>query len=124
NAAGNADLLKVEGKATLESGSSVNVLTEPGFYEEGKEYIILTAEDGVSDEYDELTASQLVFLDPSLAYNPDNVVLSFERNDVAFEDFADTRNQRAAATGAESAAGTALAGAMTSLDKRSAGDAF
>src|SRR5699024_249515 len=68
NAAGNADLLKVEGKATLESGSSVNVLTEPGFYEEGKEYIILTAEDGVSGEYDELTASQLVFLDPSLAY--------------------------------------------------------
>ncbi|MGN6463791.1 MAG: autotransporter outer membrane beta-barrel domain-containing protein, partial [Pseudolabrys sp.] len=96
-----ADLLNITGTATIQSGTTVNVLPAPGLYTVGYRYTILTAAGGRTGTYDNLVYNA-PFLDLSLAYDPNNVFLDVTRSSVAFSQVAQTPNQIAAAGGAES----------------------
>jgi outer membrane autotransporter protein len=82
------DLIRVTGTADL--GGTLEITNAPDRYRALT--TILTATQ-VTGEFDELVAS-FPFLDAELAYTATSVGLSLERNDVAFEDVARTRNQR------------------------------
>jgi outer membrane autotransporter protein len=98
-----SDLVHVTGTAHLGNAMVVHVGLA-GTYDLGAQYTILTADDGLDDAFLDgvTTVSESLFVDPALSYDDNNVYLEFDRNDVAFGDFAGTRNQRAAAAGAES----------------------
>lgn len=82
NAAGQADRITATGTALL-TGGLVQVLAEQGDYALSTRYVILTAQGGVGGTFSSLT-SNLAFLTPRLTYEPNNVVLTLARNDVAF----------------------------------------
>lgn len=96
-----ADLLNITGTATIQSGATVNVLPASGLYAVGSRYTILTATGGRTGTYDNLVYNA-PFLGLSLAYDPNNVFLDVTRSSVAFSQVAQTPNQSAAASGAES----------------------
>ncbi len=75
--AGTADRIAATGKATL-SGGTVRVLAEDGSYRPATSYRILTAENGVDGRFANVT-SNFAFLTPSLAYDPNQVVLTLIR---------------------------------------------
>lgn len=77
NPAGSGDLLSVSGTATLDGGS-VAVTGVDGDYEVSTDYSILTADGGVSGEFDDV-AVNLTFLTPSLSYTANGVILSVNR---------------------------------------------
>ncbi|MEO8014304.1 MAG: autotransporter domain-containing protein, partial [Polaromonas sp.] len=99
---GRSDQLRVSGVAALQGGS-VSVLTS-GNFQPSTSYSILTANGGVSGQFAGAT-TDMAFLQPFLTYSPQNVTLRLQRNDVSFQDIAQTPNQRAAA-GAVAALGT------------------
>ena len=99
---GRSDQLRVSGVATLQGGS-VSVLAS-GNFQPSTSYSILAASGGVSGQFGGAT-TDLAFLEPFLTYSPQTVTLRLQRNDVRFQDIAQTPNQRAAA-GAVSALGT------------------
>ncbi|KAF1714686.1 hypothetical protein CSC74_15665 [Pseudoxanthomonas yeongjuensis] len=122
NADGQADLLVVDGVATLD-GSTL-VLAQSGNWMPRTDYTILTAGGGVSGEFDSATSS-LLFLDPILGYGANTVTLSLQRNDTAFASAARTRNQRATAAAADGLDwGNTAYVALTTLDADSAPPAF
>ncbi len=82
NAAGQGDKIVASGVATL-SGGTVQVLAENGNYAEATRYVILTANGGVTGRFGTVTSS-LVFLEPSLAYDSQNVVLTMTRTATSF----------------------------------------
>lgn len=107
NVASPVDLIEVSGKARLEGGS-VNVLAANGSYMPFTTYTILTAAGGREGEFTSVT-DNLAFLDPSLGYDDNNVYLTLARNDIDFETYGRTANQRSASRGLESlGAGNAL----------------
>ena len=91
---GRSDQLRVSGAATLQGGK-VSVLAS-GNFPPSTSYTILAASGGVSGQFAGVT-TDLAFLDPFLTYSPQNVMLRLQRNDVRFQDVAQTPNQRAAA---------------------------
>jgi outer membrane autotransporter protein len=95
---GQSDLLAVDGSATLAGGTVVVAID--GDWKPRTDYTILTADGGVDGSFDS-AASNLTFLDVVLDYTADSVLLSLQRNDVAFASFAGTRNQRATAAAAD-----------------------
>lgn len=114
NAAGESDLLKVSGKATL-AGGTVNVESAPGDYAAIDRYTILTADGGVTGEFSTLTAD-FEFLAPTLTYDADNVYLQLTRNNVNFDNVATNNNQTAVADAAQSlGAGNGLYDALAGL---------
>jgi autotransporter-associated beta strand protein len=122
DADGHADLLAIDGSATLD-GSAL-VLAQQGDWKPRTDYTILTAGGGVSGEFGSATSS-LLFLDPTLAYGANAVTLSLLRNDIAFESAARTRNQRATAAAADGLGwDNAAYVALTTLDADSAPQAF
>lgn len=101
------DLIEVSGTAYLEGGL-VNVLAADGSYMPFTTYTILTATIGVEGEFADVT-DNLAFLDPSLNYDDNNVYLTLARNDIDFESYGRTANQRATSRGIDSlGAGNAL----------------
>ncbi|WP_266168891.1 autotransporter-associated beta strand repeat-containing protein [Dyella subtropica] len=96
---GSSDQIAVNGKATI-LGGNVAVLAQAGHWGPGTHYTLLTANQGVSGQFDGIS-SNLAFLTPMLSYSANAVNLFLERNDVALTNFATTRNQRAVATGIE-----------------------
>lgn len=119
-----ADLLNITGTATIQSGATVNVLPAPGLYTVGYRYTILTAAGGRTGTYDTLTYNA-PFLDLALAYDANNVFLDVTRSSVAFSQVAQTPNQRAAASGAESlGAGSAVYNGVIGLSAADAQRAF
>lgn len=92
DAAGNTDLLNVTGTATL-FGGSVQVIPEDGDYQPSTDYTILKA-GTIIGTFDSVS-STLAFLDPTLSYTSNEVMLRLDRNDQSFASVAGTSNQQA-----------------------------
>src|SRR5690606_21290915 len=90
-----SDLVHVGGIAHLGQASVVHLGLD-GTYDLASVYTILTADGGLDGAFDGVTSS-FIFLDPFLTHDDNSVYLQFARNSVAFDDLAQTRNQRAAA---------------------------
>lgn len=106
---GRSDRLNVAGKAIL-LGGVVTVATENGTGTLSpaetlalldKSYTILTTASGVAGRFDAATPNYY-FIGASLAYTSEDVSVSLGRNNVAFADVGQTKNQKAAASGIES----------------------
>jgi outer membrane autotransporter protein len=95
NAAGQSDKIVATGTATL-AGGTVQVLAENQAYARQTRYTILTANGGVTGTFAGVT-SNLAFLTPTLSYDPNDVFLTLNRNDITFASVAQTPNQRAVA---------------------------
>lgn len=113
---GRSDLLQSTGAAVLNGGevavsleNSGNLLSESQVHSLlGKQYSILTAQQGISGHFDSVQPNYL-FLGTTLSYQPNQVILSVGRSATAFADLAQTANQRAVATAADTlAAGNPL----------------
>ncbi|MGV0876151.1 autotransporter domain-containing protein [Martelella sp. FLE1502] len=118
-----ADLIAATGTATLSGGDVVHIGFD-GVYASESEYTILTADGGVSGAFDGVTTT-LAYLDPMLDYTANSVLLRLMRNGSAFERYAQTPNQRAAAYGVESlGAGNSVYDAIVGLQATDAPQAF
>ena len=118
---GRSDLLQVSSAATLQGGR-VSVRAS-GNFQSITSYVILAANGGVSGQFSGAT-TDMAFLDPFLTYTPQNVTLRLQRNDVSFQNVAQTSNQRVAA-GAVSALRTGpLFGAVVQQSAANARTAF
>ncbi|MGI6855032.1 autotransporter domain-containing protein [Mesorhizobium sp. 1B3] len=97
-----SDKVVVVGTATIKGGTVAHI-GYSGTYKPLSTYRILEAGMGLSGAFGQVT-SDFAFLVPELIYNYNafTVDLSLARNDIDFAAKASTRNQRAAATGAES----------------------
>lgn len=113
---GRSDLLQSTGAAVLNGGevavsleNSGNLLSENQVHSLlGKQYSILTAQQGISGHFDSVQPNYL-FLGTTLSYQPNQVTLNVGRSATAFADLAQTANQRAVATAADTlAAGNPL----------------
>ena len=119
-----SDLINVTGAATIQGGTTVNVVVTPGFYTLGKRYTILTASLGVTGQYTTLTDNG-PFVDFQLASDPNNIYLDVIRSSVSFQQVAQTPNQKAAASGLETLpTGNAVFNAAIMLDAPNALRAF
>jgi outer membrane autotransporter protein len=97
-----SDLISVAGTAALAGNVVVTPLAGTQVAP-GVRYTLLSAAQGVSGTYGSATSTaSFVFLQPDLYYDPNHVYLQFDRNATRYADFAQTRNQRAAANGADS----------------------
>ncbi len=94
-AGGAHDLISASGSATI-NGGTVQVLAYSGNYKPQTKYTILTASGGRTGTFSNVT-SNLVFLDPSLSYDANNVYLLLTRNSTLFRSLARTPNQKAVA---------------------------
>ena len=93
NAAGQSDKILAGGTSSL-TGGTVQVLAENGNYARQTRYTILTANGGVTGTFANVT-SNFAFLTPTLSYDPNDVFLTLNRNDITFSSVAQTPNQRA-----------------------------
>lgn len=82
------------------NGGTVRVLAGAGNYAPNATYTILTTTGGRTGAFDNVT-SNLAFLTPSLAYDPNNVYLTLVRNSVDFAGIGGTPNQMSAGRGVE-----------------------
>lgn len=120
---GDADTVAVTGQVDILGGTAL-VIGEGLNYAPELSMQILTAQGGLSGEFDEVT-STLAFLDAALDYGSNALTLNLERNDTAFDSVADTANGRAAAGGIESLGyGNALYNSVVMLGEDSASRAF
>ncbi|MDC8802039.1 autotransporter domain-containing protein [Halomonas pacifica] len=123
DAAGYADRVAASGEIRIDGGS-VLALAANGHYALATDYRLLTAQEGVSGEFDAVSSS-LAFLAPSLRYGEQDVTLRMERNDTAFEQVALSPNRQASARGVESLGmGNGLYDAVATLDSETADAAF
>lgn len=95
-----ADLIGATGAATIHGGT-VDVVKSAGTFTPGSRWVILSAGDGVTGTFEQLTQN-MPFVDLSLSYDPDNVFVDVTRNAVRYCDVARTSNQCAAANALES----------------------
>lgn len=84
-ASGAGDLLAATGTAIITGGDVAVQASEAGTWSQTTSFSILTADGGVSGEFDGVT-SNLAFLTPTLTYNTNSVDLTLDRNDVSFSD--------------------------------------
>lgn len=102
NALGVSDQIDVAGTATL-NGNVVALPQDGGNYEANTRYTILTAASGLIGQFNSNVSSSLTFLDASLSHDTNNVYLNLQRNEIAYADVAQTRNQRNLATALQNA---------------------
>lgn len=113
------------GTAHLDGGA-VSVIAAPGDYRRRTEYTILTA-GSIEGTFAEPATVNLPFLDPSLTYGANDIVLRLVRNDLSFASVGITRNQIAVGAALDSldrradlvravAGQTEVAGAVTAFD--------
>ncbi|MBL0166111.1 MAG: autotransporter domain-containing protein [Propionivibrio sp.] len=113
NPAGNADRINVigaPGTATI-GGGTVDVQAGAGTYSPATIYTIINATGGVAGTFSSVT-SNLAFLTPSLAYDPNNVFLTLTRNAATFPSVALTPNQIAVSNMLEPVANAGPTGDM------------
>ncbi|KRE07143.1 hypothetical protein ASE63_23135 [Bosea sp. Root381] len=122
--AGQSDSLAVTESAVIDGGA-VRVVSGTGAYAASTRYTILTAGRGVTGTFSEGVTSSLVFLDPSLSYDENNVYLTMTRNNVGFAEIGSTANQRATGGGVDSlGSGNAVHDAVLNLSAEQARSAF
>lgn len=121
DAAGQSDLLRVSGTATL-GGASVIVLAANGSYAPLTTYTILTSGNRVGTFGS--VSSNFAFLDPTLRYVANDVQLILARNTVAFPAVGATPNQKASAAALESLGSGTLFNAVVQLNAATAQSAF
>ncbi|WP_367624779.1 autotransporter family protein [Labrys neptuniae] len=125
DAAGHSDFIHATGTATV-NGGTVYVVPVEGTYEIGRHYKILTANGGITGQFDKVT-DNAPFVDFSLSKNVNNIYVNVARNGASFASLAalDT-NQRAVAQSVEALAlGNKLYDAVAlSPDDTSARQAF
>jgi outer membrane autotransporter protein len=100
NAAGRSDKIAASGAANL-SGGTVQVTPMNGFAV-NTPYTILTATGGVTGGFAALAGPSFTFLAPTLTYDPNDVFVTFARNNVSFASVGQTRNQVATGAGLDS----------------------
>ncbi|BEM30465.1 outer membrane autotransporter barrel domain-containing protein [Serratia marcescens] len=108
---GQSDRIQSSGSATIGGGevavtleNSPNLLTESEVRSLlGQQYNILTAQQGVSGQFDAVAPNYL-FLGTGLSYQPTGVTLSVGRNGTSFASVAQTSNERAVAAAADALA--------------------
>ncbi|UXN63233.1 autotransporter domain-containing protein [Phyllobacterium sp. A18/5-2] len=93
--AGSNDKTLVSGVAAL--AGHVDVIASTGKWRFQTDYTILSAMGGLNGTRFTDVSSNLQFLDPTLTYDPNNVMLTLRRNNIAISDLAETPNQRNAA---------------------------
>ncbi|GAA4112059.1 autotransporter domain-containing protein [Aminobacter aganoensis] len=123
NDRGESDKVAASGKAVLQGGS-VLTLASGNNYAPQTRYTIVTAAGGLTGTFADVS-SNLVFLDPTLAYGANDVTLTLNRNDISFADVGANGNQKATAAALESLGfGNAAYAAVANLDEAGAQDAF
>ncbi len=123
NAKGDSDVVTATGDVTIGGGTAV-ALAAVGDYAPQTNYVILQSGGTLSGQFEDVTSS-LAFLDAALSYGEQDVSLSLERNDTAFDRVATTENRRATAAGVESLDfGNDLFDKAVMLDAVSADQAF
>jgi outer membrane autotransporter protein len=100
DAAGHSDKIAATGAATL-GGGTVQVKPVNGIAVNTR-YTILTAAAGVTGAFAGVTGPSSTFTTPKLSYDPNDVFLTFARNDVSFASVGLTRNQIATGAAADS----------------------
>lgn len=119
-----SDLINVNGAATIQNGTAVNVLVAPGFYPLGKQYTIVSATGGVTGQFSTLT-DNAPFVDFALDQDANDIFLDVIRSGVPFQQIAQTRNEIAAAGGLQSLGfGNPIFDAALLLDASTARNAF
>jgi subtilase-type serine protease len=103
DAAGSGDKIAASGSAVIE-GANVDVIKALGNYLPGRRYAILSAAEGISGTFGNLTQN-MPFLDLGFAYDPRTAYLDIARNDVSFPSVGVTPNERATAAAIESLGG-------------------
>lgn len=112
--AGQSDRTEVAGTATL-TGATVRVRPATGSYATATEYTILTAIAPIATTFDG-AVSDSAFLNPSLRYEPNSVVLRLERNDTLFQSVAAGGNQGGPAAALDSVGAGATGDVATLID--------
>ncbi|CAI2499661.1 autotransporter outer membrane beta-barrel domain-containing protein [Serratia plymuthica] len=108
---GQSDRIHSGGSATIGGGEvAVSLENSPNLLSQsevrsllGQQYNILTADQGVSGQFDAVAPNYL-FLGTGLSYQPNQVTLKVGRNDTAFASVAQTHNERAVAAAADALA--------------------
>lgn len=112
----------VAGTATLDGALQV---TNSVPLAAGSAYTVLTADQGVQGTFTSTTLPQYAFLDGAVAYDPNNVTVSFQRNDTGFESVAETPNQGAVAEAlGEADPSSPVYSAILGLTREEAPEAF
>ncbi len=123
DAEGNSDLIKVTGTTSIEGGTVLGLAAD-GSYRPRTAYTILSSAGGITGQFGAVSSS-FAFLDGNLSYGANDIVLSLERNDTAFDQVGYTVNQQSAARGAESLGdGNALYDAIVMQDASTARSIF
>ncbi|QUY51113.1 autotransporter outer membrane beta-barrel domain-containing protein [Serratia plymuthica] len=105
---GQSDRIHSGGAATIGGGEvAVSLENSPNLLSQsevrsllGRQYSILTADQGVSGQFDSVAPNYL-FLGTGLSYQPNQVTLNVGRNDTRFASVAKTQNERAVAAAAD-----------------------
>ncbi|MEH6414026.1 autotransporter outer membrane beta-barrel domain-containing protein [Pseudomonas sp. CGJS7] len=119
-----SDQVSVGGKLIL-NGGAVAWSSNSAAFKPFTEYVLISAQGGVSGQFAEIIGDNYPFLDVKLGYNPQSVTLKLIRNDVGFSERGETANQRAAAAAAESGgAGSPLWNTIVQLDAARARQTF
>jgi len=118
NPAGQNDKLVSSGAATL-NGGTVAVQAQSGTYAPSTTYTILTANNGVSGRFDQLT-SDFAFLTPTLNYTTNEVQLVLTRNSTPLDDVATNPNQGGAGQGVVGTGNNPLTRALLGLTRSEA----
>jgi subtilase-type serine protease len=123
NAQGDSDVVTATGDISIGGGTAM-ALAAAGDYAPRTRYTVLKSGGTVTGRFDDVTSS-LAFLDAALSYSTQDVSLTLERNDTAFDRVATTANRRATAAGVESLGfDNALFDKVVMLDATSADLAF
>ncbi|HET7837659.1 MAG TPA: autotransporter domain-containing protein, partial [Variovorax sp.] len=118
---GRSDLIRATGAIHLQGGS-LAVLAD-GNWNPTTTYTILNAGAGVNGSFGGITTN-FAFLDPTLTYSAQDVVLSLKRNDTTFESVGNTPNESQAGGAVDASGSGALYNAVVKLDAVTARSAF
>ena len=95
---GSSDRVTVEGQAELGRTHLVVIGDGSSAYKVGTHYTILTAEEGISGEFADMTQKALPFIDLTLTQDKQNIYLEVTRNGTAFAEAAANSHHAAVAT--------------------------
>ncbi len=110
-----SDKIIVNGHATIQSGTTFNIVLDPGTYTAGTHYVVLTASGGISGTYtNTIMPSPGTGLFFSLIYDPNDIQLIInDPPSASFASFAQTFNQWQVGTALDTISPSATGGMST-----------